>query len=1038
MVDTNSQNINQNYMNFPTIIQWNVNGVTNKKEDLQLLVQALKPVMICLQETHLLPTVDITDYLKNYTVYRNDFTDGLIACGGVATLVNKNVYSEQIPITSNLQVIAVKIKAQWLSYEVAVGNIYVRPNPDSRIEEKDLTNILNQLPKPCFLCGDFNAHSCLWGASRNNENGNEIENFLQKNDSMFLLNDNQVTHVNSSYRTCSTLDLSFVSSSIVSDVIWSVHDDTYHSDHYPVLIKILSHNTGNTNTQSKEVWLYKKADWSKFREKIKFHENLELTNCENIEEVIEIMNNDILKAANLAIPKLNTSKIKRMVPWWSDVIKNALKERREALKRYKENRSLENFIEYKKKKAKARYEIKSGKKCSWMRFVDSINEPVNQTDMWNRIRRFKGKSRGDPISAMKTEDDRITLDKKEIVEILAKNYVKNSSDELYSAEFKRKKSLEENKFGPAENTEQCEYNLPFTYGELTRTFKKCRSASIGVDGISYQMIIHLPQEALVKLLEIFNLIWTRGIFPLCWKTAIVVPILKPNKDKLNPINYRPISLLSCVNKILERMINVRLSWVLNHTPCLNDAFQSGNRQNRSTMDNLMWLEHEVLTAFQKKEVVVAILLDIEKAYERTTSLSVIRKLSNAGVGGPLFKYVQNFLNRPRICVKIWNTSSNTHELDNSIRQGSSLSGNIFGLSVADIGQVIPHNVNHSMFVDDKIIFMRHHNIEYIQETLQATLDKLLDWSKTNGLKFSLEKTFGMVFTKKRELIAPRLYFSEHRIEFQREIKWLGLYLDPKWTFKNHIKKTKIKSLKALNVLKILGNKNWELSRQCLLKLFHAFIRPILDYGSVIYGGVNETKLDVLNSVYHAALRIVTGALRTSPVQSLYVESGQAPLRIRRKILLSNYVIKLLSHPENPGYTILMSNHFDMLRDNENIPKTIRNRMDELSVLNRTEVAKNIFMRENQTPPWIIASPTIIYLLNENKKSLIPQQARNSFLEFKSQNLDSLFIFTDGTKTATNTGFAYHLNGKQCVSSRPSDEGHTTGWACYDTDHTSRM
>ncbi|KAI5754325.1 hypothetical protein M8J77_007745 [Diaphorina citri] len=686
-------------MNFPTIIQWNVNGVTNKKEDLQLLVQSLKPVMICLQETHLLPTVDITDYLKNYTVYRNDFTDGLIACGGVATLVNKNVYSEQIPITSNLQVIAVKIKAQWLSYEVAVGNIYVRPNPDSRIEEKDLTNILNQLPKPCFLCGDFNAHSCLWGASRNNENGNEIENFLQKNDSMFLLNDNQVTHVNSSYRTCSTLDLSFVSSSIVSDVIWSVHDDTYHSDHYPVLIKILSHNTGNTNTQSKQVWLYKKADWSKFRDKIKFHENLELTNCENIEEVIEIMNNDILKAANLAIPKLNTSKIKRMVPWWSDVIKNALKERREALKRYKENRSLENFIEYKRRKAKARYEIKSGKKCSWMRFVDSINEPVNQTDMWNRIRRFKGKSRGDPISAMKTEDDRITLDKKEIVEILAKNYVKNSSDELYSAEFKRKKSLEENKFGPAENTEQCEYNLPFTYGELTRTFKKCRSASIGVDGISYQMIIHLPQEALVKLLEIFNLIWTRGIFPLCWKTAIVVPILKPNKDKLNPINYRPISLLSCVNKILERMINVRLSWVLNHTPCLNDAFQSGNRQNRSTMDNLMWLEHEVLTAFQKKEVVVAILLDIEKAYERTTSLSVIRKLSNAGIGGPLFK-------------------------------------------------------------------------------------------------------------------------------------------------------------------------------------------PILDYGSVIYGGVNETKLDVLNSVYHAALRIVTGALRTSPVQSLYVESGQAPLRIRRKILLS--------------------------------------------------------------------------------------------------------------------------------------------------------
>lgn len=447
-------------MDFPTVLQWNVQGVVNKKEELRLLKKSLKPVMFCLQETKLSPERDITDYLKNYSVYRNDFLGGLIACGGVATLVKKSVYSEQIPLNTSLQAIGVKIKLNWLSYDVSVCNVYI-PS-DGGFQEKDITDLVSQLPKPCILCGDFNSHSKLWNAKKANVNGLEIEDFLHKNYEMFLLNGDEITHVNSSYRTLSTLDLTFVSSSIANEVTWLVYEDVCYSDHHPVLLKIHSHHENNVQYSYRDIWMYKKADWLKYQQEIDFHEKIKLLEHTDIDVIIQQVNDNILKAAKSAIPKVNFSRVPRMVPWWNEVVQQAFKERREALRQYKNDRSLENFINYKRKKAKARYEIRASKKGSWMLFVDSINEPVNESEMWKKIQRFKGKKKSDPISALKTEDGTITIEKKEITEILARNYVKNSADEQYAKDFRmNRRKLELSMIGPALNTEEEYYNLPF-------------------------------------------------------------------------------------------------------------------------------------------------------------------------------------------------------------------------------------------------------------------------------------------------------------------------------------------------------------------------------------------------------------------------------------------------------------------------------------------------------------------------------------------------------------------------------------------------
>ncbi len=121
----------------------------------------------------------------------------------------------------------------------------------------------------------------------------------------------------------------------------------------------------------------------------------------------------------------------------------------------------------------------------------------------------------------------------------------------------------------------------------------------------------MPNASLQTLLEVFNLIWENDTFPKYWTEAITIPIPKPNKDPVNPTNYRPIALTSCVCKTMERMINKRLVWYL-ETNNLISSYQTGFRKNRSTNDQLVRLETFVRNGFIRKQHVVAIFLTWKK------------------------------------------------------------------------------------------------------------------------------------------------------------------------------------------------------------------------------------------------------------------------------------------------------------------------------------------------------------------------------------------------------------------------------------------
>ena len=157
--------------------------------------------------------------------------DGQRASGGTSIMVKSSVPHSQFDLNINLQAVAVNVT---LSKKVTICSIYLPPN--DTLSKHSLVNLIDQLPHPFMLVGDFNGHSKVWGCSDTNDRGEIIENVIAEND-LCLLNKKQPTYLHPPMGNYYAIDLSLCHPNIYLDFDRSVCDDLYWSDHFPILIK---------------------------------------------------------------------------------------------------------------------------------------------------------------------------------------------------------------------------------------------------------------------------------------------------------------------------------------------------------------------------------------------------------------------------------------------------------------------------------------------------------------------------------------------------------------------------------------------------------------------------------------------------------------------------------------------------------------------------------------------------------------------------------------------------------------------------------
>ena len=139
----------------------------------------------------------------------------------------------------------------------------------------------------------------------------------------------------------------------------------------------------------------------------------------------------------------------------------------------------------------------------------------------------------------------------------------------------------------------------------------CSGSSPGPENITYEMIKNLTNLAKNHLLNFYNNLWMQNTFPDDFRKAILIPILKPGKDNKNPESFRPIALTNCLCKLIERMVNKRLVWMCERNNLIRQ-YQSGFRKFRSTTDNLVYFESNIMEAFAENKHLLSIFFDLEK------------------------------------------------------------------------------------------------------------------------------------------------------------------------------------------------------------------------------------------------------------------------------------------------------------------------------------------------------------------------------------------------------------------------------------------
>ena len=377
------------------------------------------------------------------------------------------------------------------------------------------------------------------------------------------------------------------------------------------------------------------------------------------------------------IPRTSIKSKKKKKPWFNDDCKTSIQKRKQALRQFNARPLHQNLEYFRIFRAKARRTIRESKRKSWKQYVSRLNSRTSIKKVWDMVRKIQGKGKSTSVNHLKKNNDNITS-KKDIANTLADNFSKNSSSENYTSKFQNIKNQQEKqklKF-TSDNTEN--YNSEFLLSELTDALSKAHDTSPGPDDIHYQLLKHLPISTLLILLEIFNNIWKTGNIPKSWKEATVIPIPKPDKDHTDPTNYRPIALTSCICKTMKRMINDRLTWFLEANNIITD-YQSGFRRHRSTNDHLVRLETFIREAFIKKEHLVTIFFDLEKAYDTTWKYGIMKNIHDIGLKGRLPLFIQNFLNDREFKIKVGSTLSELHKQEQGVPQGSILSVTLFSI-----------------------------------------------------------------------------------------------------------------------------------------------------------------------------------------------------------------------------------------------------------------------------------------------------------------------------------------------------------------------
>lgn len=371
----------------------------------------------------------------------------------------------------------------------------------------------------------------------------------------------------------------------------------------------------------------------------------------------------------------------------------------------------------------------------------------------------------------------------------------------------------------------------------------------GADRVPYEMFKNASLEFLNELVKSFNIIFETGRVGEELTESIIFPIYKKG-DVNNTCNYRGISFMNCVAKVLMGILLSRLmNWVENHN-ILNE-FQAGFRPQYSTVDNIFNLASIVHWNFKEKKKTYAFFVDFKAAFDRVPRGALIYKLEALGISTKVVNLLRNIYRNTKSSVWTGNELSESFETFTGVKQGCLLSPLLFSLYLNDLhenlggGLMIDGvNVRVLLYADD--IVLLSDDIKVMQDMVKNLEIYCDQWN----MELNLMKSQMMVFRKGGRLSAnEKIIYKERYIEIVNEYTYLGVILTPQMVFKKHVTKRSISAKNSINATwSSFLNKN-DISLEVKWKLFQSVCRSIQSYAAEIWGCWLFDEVDALQRYF---------------------------------------------------------------------------------------------------------------------------------------------------------------------------------------------
>lgn len=944
--------------NFLTVLNMNIRSIGKNFDELYILIESLNTVS--------LDIIVLTETWENYNIdnfilngYKNYYsTKYLNQNDGVVIFVKNDISVLCMNAIDNLEVCTLRMVLLKSNIKFGLTAVY-------RLHENNVNNFNANLQNYLKLCsepneiflGDINIDLLDKSIP-----AHEYLNILIQHRYKCLIN--ECTREHNGSRSC--IDHIFFKTSTPQNKFKAAVYRTTITDHYTTVFGLQNKIFKNYNSITKPSSVITfKMDNTKFRNFFNIETFVPVLNASQpdtaVETLIHLITDATAKATVQNVVKLN-SKTRKRKSWITLGIIKCIN-KRNALKKLL-NKDITN-INLKEYYIRYRNILHSSIKTAKANYYSNLvnKAPNNLKHIWKIVKSsLKNDEPNENISGLVLDNGTVidALDHKAIADTFNDHYCtvgKRMAEKLMQNPLLMNKEPKNTKVH-----DRSMFLYPVTREEITTYINELKNGkATGCDNIKVEHIKTISNFIAPALEHIANLILTTGIFPNQLKTAVVIPIFKSGSKKVVS-NYRPISLITHIAKIIEKVIKNRLTNYIEQNNLLSFN-QFGFREGLGTENAIRLLTSEIYDSLDRSENSAAVFLDLAKAFDTVSHPILLDKLSNIGIRGLALDLFSSYLNGRSQQVKIKNTLSDTNSIEYGVPQGTVLGPILFLIYINDLLK-LPVNGSIISYADDTVFYVKGGSWSDIKLKLTHGMQKITEWLNTNLLTLNYEKTKIVAFTSYKTNLPDYQNIQiknnpnncNFEISLTNQIKYLGLVLDSCLKWEPHITTVTAKVRKLLFIFKHL--KTFMNFKQ-LKQIYHALVESVLRYGICGWGGLYKTALTPLNVTQNAILKIILSKPFLYPTSQLYKEADLCT--VRQLFIISAVRYAYLQK------NVILINHNYATRAKTNQQLQTSKAYKTIGQRTETYVASRFF---NLLPEWLQTKPSLHSFTRSLKKYLI--------------------------------------------------------------------